>query len=91
MSPANKKAAAYANALESLILQAIPGAQVRVEDVRGDGAYFTATVAASAFAGKTRVEQHRMVYAAIKDAIGDKIDRLSIQTVIPKSNDLRAS
>ncbi len=69
--------------IESFILEAIPDASlVRVEDVRGDGAHYTATIASPSFAGKTRVEQHRMVHAAVKEKIGDKIHALSIQTIV---------
>jgi acid stress-induced BolA-like protein IbaG/YrbA len=73
-----------AQTLESLIVNALPGAQVRVEDVRGDGALYSAYIADRAFEGKTRIEQHRMVHAALKGQIGDVIHSLSLQTAIPK-------
>ncbi|MGB4107196.1 MAG: BolA/IbaG family iron-sulfur metabolism protein [Alphaproteobacteria bacterium] len=66
--------------LQSLILNALPGAQVSVEDLRGDGAHYTATVISTAFIGKTRVEQHRLVHAAIKGHTNDKV-AIAIQTV----------
>jgi stress-induced morphogen len=74
-----------AKTLESLILDALPDASVRVEDLRGDGAYYSAWVTTPAFSGQSRVEQHRMVYAALKGRIGDLIHTLSLQTAIPKS------
>jgi acid stress-induced BolA-like protein IbaG/YrbA len=74
-----------AKTLESLILNAMPEASVRVEDLRGDGAHYSAYVAAQAFDGKSRVEQHRMVYAALKGRIGDAIHNLTLQTTTPKA------
>ncbi|MBK7360975.1 MAG: BolA/IbaG family iron-sulfur metabolism protein [Micavibrio sp.] len=70
-----------ASTLQTLILNALPGAQVSVEDVRGDGAHYTATVAATAFAGKTRVQQHRMVHAALKGHVNNNV-AVAIQTVV---------
>lgn len=69
-----------ASTLQTLILNALPGAQVSIEDVRGDGAHYTATVAASFFAGKTRVQQHRMVHAALKGHVNSNV-AVAIQTV----------
>jgi stress-induced morphogen len=68
-----------AQTVESLILTAIPDAKVSVEDPRGDGAHYAATIAAPSFAGKTRLQQHRMVHSALK-SLGDKIT-VSITTV----------
>jgi acid stress-induced BolA-like protein IbaG/YrbA len=69
-----------ASTLQTLILNALPDAQVSIEDVRGDGAHYTATVAATFFAGKTRVQQHRIVHAALKGHVNNNI-AVAIQTV----------
>ncbi|MCE7887233.1 MAG: BolA family transcriptional regulator [Alphaproteobacteria bacterium PRO2] len=69
-----------ASTLQILILNALPDAQVSIEDVRGDGAHYTATVAAPAFAGKTRVQQHRMVHAALRGHVNNNV-AVAIQTV----------
>ena len=58
----------------------IPGAQVEVEDWTGGGDHFRATVTAPAFAGKSRIEQHRMVYAIFGAEIGGPIHALSLTT-----------
>lgn len=71
-----------ARTLESLILTAIPDARVSIADPRGDGAHFTALVAAPSFSGKTRIEQHRMVHAALKRAGEIPV---AIQTVATES------
>jgi stress-induced morphogen len=59
---------------------AIPGARAEVEDWTGTGDHFRATVISPAFAGKTRVEQHQMVYAVFGDEIGGPIHALSLKT-----------
>jgi stress-induced morphogen len=59
---------------------AIPDARVAVEDWTGGGDHFKATVVSPAFAGKTRIEQHRMVYAVFGDEIGGPIHALSLTT-----------
>ncbi len=59
---------------------AIPGAEAAVEDLTGGGDHFRATVLADAFAGKSRIEQHRMVYDVFGPEIGGPIHALSIKT-----------
>lgn len=59
---------------------AIPGARAEVEDWTGTGDHFRATVVSPAFAGKTRIEQHQMVYAVFGDEIGGPIHALSLKT-----------
>ncbi len=56
--------------IEGLIKAAFPDAQVTVEDLRGDGDHYAATVVSSAFKGKTRVQQHQMVYSALRGRMG---------------------
>ena len=74
-----------AKTLESLILDALPDAQVRVEDLRGDGGRYSAHVSAPGFEGKTRLEQHRMVYAALKGKAEGALEALTLQTNIPQT------
>ncbi len=59
---------------------AIPGAEAAVEDLTGGGDHFRATVLADAFAGKSRIEQHRMVYDVFGREVGGPIHALSIKT-----------
>ncbi len=59
----------------TLIKQAYPDATVEIKDLRGDGDHYAAHVISKAFAGKTRVQQHQMVYAALGDRMGDSTTR----------------
>ena len=59
---------------------AIPGAEAEVEDYTGGGDHFRATVTAAAFEGRSRIEQHRLVYDVFGAELGDRIHALSIQT-----------
>ena len=65
---------------ERLIREALPDAQVRIEDLRGDGDHYSATVVSAAFRGKTRVQQHQMVYAALKGRMGNELHAMALQT-----------
>jgi len=67
----------------SLIKESIPDADVQIEDLRGDGDHYAAYVVSSAFTGKTRVQQHQMVYAALKGRMGDELHALALQTAPP--------
>jgi stress-induced morphogen len=69
--------------IERLIKQAIPGADVAIEDLRGDGDHYAATVVSAAFAGKTRVQQHQMVYQALQGRMGEQLHALALQTAAP--------
>ena len=69
-----------AGEIESLIKQAFPDARVSIEDLRGDGDHYAATVATAAFQGKSRVQQHQMVYAALKGRMGNELHALALQT-----------
>ncbi len=66
--------------LEERIAQGIPGAKVVAEDLNGNGDHFQVAVQATAFADKSRVEQHQMIYAALGDAMREEIHALAIQT-----------
>ncbi|MSQ87440.1 MAG: BolA family transcriptional regulator [Alphaproteobacteria bacterium] len=69
--------------IESMIKESFPDAQVTIEDLRGDGDHYAATVIASAFTGKSRVQQHQMVYAALKGKMGGQLHALALQTSAP--------
>ncbi len=72
-----------AQEIERLIKDGIPGAEVTIEDLRGDGDHYAAHVVAAAFAGKTRVQQHQMVYQALQGNMGDALHALALQTSVP--------
>ena len=69
--------------IESMIKAAIPDAQVNIEDLRGDGDHYAALVVSAAFAGKTRVQQHQMVYQALRGRMGNELHALALQTSAP--------
>jgi stress-induced morphogen len=66
--------------IEKLIKEAFPDADVTITDLAGDNDHYAAMVTTSAFKGKTRVQQHQMVYAALKGRIGGQLHALSLQT-----------
>ena len=72
-----------AREIESLIRAAIPDAKVSMEDLRGDGDHYAAHVVSTAFQGKTRVQQHQMVYAALQGRMGGELHALALQTSAP--------
>ena len=69
--------------IEDLIKSGIPGAKVVIRDLAGDGDHYAAEVVAEAFKGKTRVQQHQMVYDALKGNMGGVLHALALQTSIP--------
>ena len=69
-----------AGEIESLIKKSFPDAVVEIKDLAGDGDHFAAHVVSTAFAGKSRVDQHRMVYAALEGLIGGAMHALALQT-----------
>ena len=69
--------------IESMIREVITDAKVTIEDLRGDGDHFAALVVSSAFKGKSRVQQHQMVYEALKGKMGNELHALALQTGIP--------
>jgi stress-induced morphogen len=64
---------------------AIPGSRAEVEDYTGGGDHFRATVTAEAFAGRSRIEQHRLVYDVFGAEIGGAIHALSLKTLVPRA------
>ena len=69
--------------IESLIKAAIPDAQVTIEDLRGDGDHYAAYVVSTSFRGKSRVQQHQMVYRALQGRMGTELHALALQTSAP--------
>jgi stress-induced morphogen len=67
------------------IKESIPDADVHIEDLRGDGDHYAATVISASFEGKSRVAQHQMVYKALQGRMGEELHALALQTAIPKS------
>ncbi|NOG73806.1 BolA family protein [Roseicella sp. DB1501] len=69
--------------IEALIKAALPDAQVTIEDLAGDGDHYAATVVSEAFRGKSRVQQHQIVYAALRGRMGGELHALALQTTAP--------
>jgi len=69
--------------IEALITAALPGASVEMRDLAGDNDHWAATVTAPQFAGKSRVQQHKMVYAALGERMGGELHALQVTTVVP--------
>ncbi len=76
--------AMHAAEIERLIKEALPDARITIEDLRGDGDHYAALVVSSAFKGKTRVQQHQMVYQALKGGMGGALHALALQTAVPE-------
>ncbi len=72
-----------ANDIESMIKTALPDAQVEIRDLAGDGDHYSATVISEAFRGKSRVQQHQMVYDALQGNMGGELHALALQTSVP--------
>ncbi|MEC9268136.1 MAG: BolA family transcriptional regulator [Pseudomonadota bacterium] len=70
--------------IERFIKEALPDAEVIINDLRGDGDHYAAFVKSAAFVGKSRVQQHQMVYAALKGRMGGELHALALQTAIPE-------
>lgn len=69
-----------ANELEKLLRAALPDAEIRIEDLAGDGDHYRAIIRSDGFAGKTRVAQHQMVYAALEGRMGGQLHALALDT-----------
>lgn len=66
--------------IERMIKDAIPDAEVKIEDLRGDGDHYAAYVRSASFKGKSRVQQHQMVYKALQGRMGNELHALALQT-----------
>jgi stress-induced morphogen len=70
--------------IERYIKEALPDAKVEIRDLAGDGDHYAANVISAAFKGKSRVQQHQMVYAALKGRMGGELHALALQTSTPE-------
>ena len=66
--------------IEKLIKESIPDALVKIQDLAGDGNHYSATVSSSTFIGKSKIEQHKIVYASLKGKMGNELHALAIKT-----------
>ncbi|KQQ91373.1 BolA family transcriptional regulator [Aureimonas sp. Leaf324] len=73
-----------AHDIEAMIKDAIPDATVTIRDLAGDGDHYAAEVVAESFRGKSRVQQHQMVYKALQGNMGGVLHALALQTSAPK-------
>ena len=72
-----------ADEIVHLIKERFPDAEIRIDDLAGDGDHYAASVVAEAFRGKTRVQQHQMVYDALKGKMGGALHALALKTSVP--------
>jgi stress-induced morphogen len=73
-----------ASEIEHLIREALPDARVEIRDLAGDGDHYAANVISPSFKGKSRVQQHQMIYAALKGRMGGELHALALQTSAPE-------
>ena len=66
--------------IEKLIKEALPDASDDIQDLAGDGNHYSATIVSSQFSGKSKIEQHKMVYASLKGRMGNELHALAIKT-----------
>ncbi len=71
--------------IERMIKEALPDAEVTIKDLAGDGDHYSATVVSESFRGKSRVQQHQMVYSALQGRMGGVLHALALQTSAPNS------
>jgi len=66
--------------IKNLISEAIPDAEILIEDLAGDNNHYSATIKSSIFVGKSRIEQHKLVYKALKGKMGNELHALALNT-----------
>ena len=69
------------NEIEKLIKESIPDAQIEIKDLMGDSNHYSATIKSSIFKGKSKIEQHKMVYKSLKGKMGNELHALSLTTM----------
>ncbi len=72
-----------ATEIERLIKESLPDAEVTIQDLKGDGDHYAARVVSAEFEGKTRVQQHQLVYEALQGRMGNELHALALQTSAP--------
>jgi stress-induced morphogen len=70
--------------IESMIKTAIPDAEVTIRDLAGDGDHYAAIVISESFRGKSRVQQHQIVYQSLRGQMGGVLHALALQTGVPE-------
>ncbi|HEC14440.1 MAG TPA: BolA family transcriptional regulator [Rhodospirillales bacterium] len=70
--------------IERLIKAGIEDAEITIEDLRGDGDHYAAMIVSKTFAGKSRIQQHQMVYRALQGKMGNELHALALQTGVPE-------
>ena len=66
--------------IENLIKEALPDATIDIQDLAGDGNHYSATIISSQFSGKSKIEQHKIVYNSLKGKMGNELHALAIKT-----------
>ncbi|NJM33464.1 MAG: BolA family transcriptional regulator [Rhodomicrobium sp.] len=74
-----------AKEIETLIREKLPDAEITIKDLAGDGDHYAAHIVSEAFRGKTRVQQHQMVYDALRGNMGGALHALALQTAAPEN------
>jgi stress-induced morphogen len=77
--------AMQAQDIERLLRDAFPDAVIEIRDLAGDGDHYAVNIVSSAFAGKSRVQQHQLVYGALKGRMGGELHAMALQTAAPKA------
>ena len=67
--------------IENLIKESIPDAEIKIEDLAGDNNHYSATIKSKIFSGKNRIEQHKLVYKALKGKMGNELHALALNTM----------
>lgn len=73
-----------ARAIEKMIRDGVPGAEVHLDDLRGDGDHYAVKIISPAFRGLSRIQQHQLVYSALQGKMGGELHALSIRTLTPE-------
>jgi stress-induced morphogen len=69
--------------LEAILREGFPDAEIKIDDLAGDGDHYKAKIVSTAFAGLPRVRQHQLVYAALKGRMGGELHALALETSAP--------
>ena len=67
--------------IKSLIKDAIPDAEITIQDIAGDENHYSATIKSKVFSGKSKIEQHKLVYKALKGKMGNELHALALNTM----------
>ena len=69
------------NEIKRLILESIPDADIEIEDLMGDNNHYSAKISSTIFNGKTKIEQHKLVYKSLKGKMGNELHALALNTI----------